>query len=389
VGNTVPPAYSHVFVRFKGRRDLQDGWEAWCPSHEDERPGGNRSLSVKLGSGGKLLIRCHGPGGGCQTKEILDALGLDFDDLYPDNKAVTGGRKRMEGEKREFVCAYDYRDEKGVVLFQVVRWRKPDGGKTFSQRRPNPAYDRGRPRGQDNPEWLSGVEGVRRVLYKLPELTKALRERPDRWVFVHEGEKAADAAWKFGLVSTCSPMGAGKWNDEAYCQPLRDRNVCVIEDDDPVDDKLGHEPGERHARDVCLSLCGWAKTLKKVRLSDVKDKSDFFDWQQAREGNADKVRGELAELVKAAPDWQPRPEDFPRSLKKLLGCMHRRRMREKRPFASREEVVGATVMAYQSWLTTVPYPVPHDEACEWLAAVIAQGMDERPEHEGLLPGAGG
>jgi len=34
------------------------------------------------------------------------------------------------------VATYDYMDEQGQVLYQVVRYREPNGNKTFRQRRP-------------------------------------------------------------------------------------------------------------------------------------------------------------------------------------------------------------------------------------------------------------
>jgi len=47
-----------------------------CPSHGDKR----RSLSIGM-KNGKVLLNCFGP---CDTKEILQSIGLSFQDLYPD-----------------------------------------------------------------------------------------------------------------------------------------------------------------------------------------------------------------------------------------------------------------------------------------------------------------
>jgi hypothetical protein len=55
---------------------------------------------------------------------------------------------------------YDYRDESGELLFQTVRYEPKD----FKQRRPD----------RDNPgQWLWNLDGVKPILYRLPELIKA------------------------------------------------------------------------------------------------------------------------------------------------------------------------------------------------------------------------
>ncbi len=53
------------------------GWIARCPAHPDKTP----SLSIHEGDIG-LLVRCFA---GCQTKEIVAALGLELRDLFYDS----------------------------------------------------------------------------------------------------------------------------------------------------------------------------------------------------------------------------------------------------------------------------------------------------------------
>ena len=52
-------------------------WIARCPAHEDRSP----SLSIKS-EGDRTLIHCHA---GCGALDVLEAVGLDYSDLYPDN----------------------------------------------------------------------------------------------------------------------------------------------------------------------------------------------------------------------------------------------------------------------------------------------------------------
>ena len=112
-----------------------------------------------------------------------------------DHRPSTSQPSRNEG-KRRIAATYDYTDENGELLFQAVRY-EPKG---FNQRRPD---------GKDSWKW--SLKGVKRVLYRLPELMSADPAKP---VFVVEGEKDADNLIQLGLVATTNPMGAGKWSPE-------------------------------------------------------------------------------------------------------------------------------------------------------------------------------
>jgi len=52
-------------------------WIARCPAHDDRSP----SLAITELEDGRVLIHCFG---GCASAEVLDALGLQFSDLYPE-----------------------------------------------------------------------------------------------------------------------------------------------------------------------------------------------------------------------------------------------------------------------------------------------------------------
>src|SRR5262249_46230209 len=70
------------------------------------------------------------------------------------------------------VNVYDYEDEFGSRLFQVLKFEPPGQPKTFRQRKSPDQYP-----------W--SIEGVRRVLFKLPELIAEIGE--GRVIFVVEG----------------------------------------------------------------------------------------------------------------------------------------------------------------------------------------------------------
>jgi DNA primase len=51
-------------------------YKALCPAHEDKNP----SLSIGELPDGRILINCFV---GCESKQVLDSIGLSFEDLFP------------------------------------------------------------------------------------------------------------------------------------------------------------------------------------------------------------------------------------------------------------------------------------------------------------------
>ena len=49
---------------------------ACCPAHADRSP----SLSIKDNGDGRIMLRCFA---GCETIDVLGAIGLDWDDVMP------------------------------------------------------------------------------------------------------------------------------------------------------------------------------------------------------------------------------------------------------------------------------------------------------------------
>jgi putative DNA primase/helicase len=174
-----------------------DGFVGTCPAHPDRKP----SLAIAVGRDGRVLVHCHA---GCSTEQVLAALDLRVEDLFPTGEHRNGATKRD-------VTAYQYTDETGTVLYEVVRFAPKD----FRQRRPD---GRG--------GWIWKLDGTRRVLYRLTEVQEGVRS--GSWVFVVEGEKDADRLATLGLVATCNPGGAGKWRPE-YAESLRGAKAAVVQ----------------------------------------------------------------------------------------------------------------------------------------------------------------
>ncbi|MBC7787412.1 MAG: DNA primase [Methylophilaceae bacterium] len=68
----------------KVQRIGNDRYKAICPAHDDRSP----SLAIK-DDGGRLLLHCFA---GCETDDVLGAIGLDFADIMPD-KAMGNFKK--------------------------------------------------------------------------------------------------------------------------------------------------------------------------------------------------------------------------------------------------------------------------------------------------------
>lgn len=242
-----------------GSRGKGSAWQ--CPAHEDRAA----SLSVSEGKDGAALVKCHA---GCETADVVKALGLAMKDLFPE-------REKRTSKKRRVVATYRYPDEAGNLLFEKLRYQPKD----FRIRRPDPSS-------KDGYAW--DRKGVREVLYRLPEVLAAAKA--ESVVFIVEGEKDADALAKLGLCATTGPDGAGKWNP-TFTESLRCAHVVILPDAD--------EPGRKHGELVARSVHGTAASVRIVNLGrpGVKDAADWLA--------AGGTRAALLDLIAEAPEWSP------------------------------------------------------------------------------------
>ena len=90
------------------------------------------------------------------------------------------------------IWTYDYTNEAGELLFQVVRFFPRAFASVNLMAR-----------------WVGLVsEGSGRVLYRLPEVMEAVSL--ERTIFIAEGEKAVDALVGLGVPATCSAWWCGE-----------------------------------------------------------------------------------------------------------------------------------------------------------------------------------
>ena len=212
-----------------GGKRSGNGYVARCPAHNDDNP----SLSLRDGAG-KVLVKCHA---GCAQQDVVEALRARGLWQSPDEYATH--QERIEAE-------YDYVNEHGELLYQIVRKR----GKKFLQRYPD---------GRGNWVWK---KHPRQVLYRLPEVLEA------PIVFVVEGEKDAECLRDYGFVATTNAGGCNAPWLPSFTETLRGREVIIIPDNDA--------PGWERATVIARGLLGVAA---RIRIFDLpKSTKDISDW---------------------------------------------------------------------------------------------------------------
>lgn len=193
-------------VRDKGSSSM-----ATCPAHSDRAP----SLSIRAIEG-QVLMHCHA---GCDTADVLAALGLSLGDLFDDARGA----------------AYRYDDGRTVT-------RTPD--KRFRQ---------------------SGHAPGVVQLYRLGRVSAAVRGGVP--VYLVEGEKDVHAIESLGAVATTAPMGAANFA-KVDTAPLVGAHLIVVPDQDAS--------GAGWLRDV-LALClGLAASIEVRSPKSGKDAADHI-----------------------------------------------------------------------------------------------------------------
>ncbi len=264
------PMKPAILERLRGVQRAGDGWLAFCPAHNDQH---KRSLSVGVGADGRTLLKCHAAG--CPVEQITAAVSMTLADLAPPS--VNGQRTP---QRRHEVATYDYRDERGELLYQVVRFEPKD----FRPRRPD-----------GNGGWTWNLQGLRRVVYRLHELAEAER------AYLVEGEKDADRLVTLGLRATTTPGGAAAWRDE-YADQLRRAGVVqlvALPDHDAA--------GRGYASAAAASCLRRQMAVKVVTLPGLAEHGDVSDWLDAGH-----TLTELTAIVDGVPWLEAAPETGPR-----------------------------------------------------------------------------
>ncbi|WP_433240297.1 DUF3987 domain-containing protein [Actinomadura nitritigenes] len=220
-------------------------WSAQCPAHDDRNP----SLSIRVGDRQPVVLDCKA---GCDPNDVIAALGLTWPDLCSPREDDQGaGEWTPHGPA---TAAYDYVDEHGVLLYQVLR----TAGKQFPVRVPDATAKH---------RWRWKLGDTRRVPYRLPELVAAVAAGNP--VFIVEGEKDADSLARHGVTATCNPGGVGGgWRTE-YSDFFKGADVTIVQDRD--------DAGRQHAAKVAAALAHVARSVRVVEAAEGKDATDHIN----------------------------------------------------------------------------------------------------------------
>lgn len=273
---TSPPiTVREVLSRLDKVQKSGDGWVACCPAHDDSTP----SMSVSEGRDGRVVFHCHT---GCTFDAIAAALDLPPSALMGAAAAPPrNGSGHSASDRKPPSEKYYYEDEEGAILFRVDRFYiKKDGAwkKEFRQFKRNADGTYAKTRAD-----------ARLVPYNLPAVLAAVRA--GETVYVVEGEKDVHTLKDLGLVATCNPGGAGKW-DATFGRYLRDADVVVLPDND--------DPGRSHAADVASSARAFAASVTLVQLPGLPHKGDATDW--VRMGGDAAALASLVDRQRAEPE---------------------------------------------------------------------------------------
>lgn len=242
--------------RLSGVHKSGGQYMARCPAHDDK----HQSLSVSIGSGGKILLNCHA---GCSTEAIVQALGLSMKDLFTEYTALG---------KRQLVATYTYPTGTQKLRYsdKSFSWRRPDG----------------------KGGWAYNRKGLPHSLYIRGEL--------EGIIFAAEGEKDADSLYTLGYTAVSGEDGAGpgKWRKE-YTEQLKDQIVVILPDNDQV--------GRQYAQEAATALHSTAASVRLCDLAavwpEIPEHGDVSDMLAAL--GKDETDKRLGELIRNAKEWEP------------------------------------------------------------------------------------
>jgi hypothetical protein len=184
---------------------------------------------------------------------------------------------------------YFYQDDTGQDAYKILRKDYIEAGvrkKNFSML------------SKTDSGWVPGLKNVKRYLYRLPQVLKAV-EKGDT-IFLVEGEKCVHQVLALGLVGTTTSGGALSWRAHSgeYVPYFKGARVVVLPDND--------ESGRQYAKDVVQDLSGIAASVRKLELPGLPEKGDIVDWVQSG-GTKEKL---IELLNKVDRQWPVFEKDF-------------------------------------------------------------------------------
>lgn len=282
-------ALDNVLNRLSSVKKNGSGYKALCPAHHDTKP----SLSIDE-KDGKILVNCHA---GCETSDILEAIGLNWKDLFTGKE--TQSIKEVGRTTWEITTPYS------EDIFEHIRIDHSDGSKSFPWRR----------------NGKNGLNGLQVADLPLYGLKWALNEPDDSdrdWIIV-EGEKATDALHEKGYLALGTVTGASSCPSQDSLMPLLGRKgrIDLWPDND--------EAGQKHMNMIA------------EQLSEMGIECYIITWPEAPE------KGDAADFIESGGDVE--------SLLQDKACISVYRSGQTSPEAKRDKIGtenGTTTMQNES-----------------------------------------
>lgn len=306
--------YEDIISKFNITRKNKKSCICKCPSHDDKKA----SLTITHNDkNNKTLIKC---GAGCNTIDVLKAVGLTMSDLFDEaiepltkinSKDGFKNYDQVEQYLKEnhinndpVVTIYRFKDDKGNIKYLKLRTE----GKKFLHVRLIEQY---LVWGLKSGEYYETFNGSNifssnkrdtlqmqfneqpKIIYNLNNVIRGIQK--DKTIYIVEGEKDADNLIKHGLIATTTSTGGGqgddKWNS-SYSEYFKGAKVVILPDND--------KSGLAFAEHVKKSLLNYCYRIQVLLLSN-KEKGDVSDWLEEGHGIS-----ELFELLKEVkPSYAP------------------------------------------------------------------------------------
>jgi hypothetical protein len=206
-------AAEHDYVPLNGG----DSFKTNCPAHDDP----NASLHVSPGDEiDGCLIHCHG---GCSQEQVLDAWGIDWQDLYFDGEYESAGGRRPRTKRELSDAEADLRD--AAYQFLLSRLRV-----AYAEQR-----DRHRAAFQEGRAGLDWYDSLLEELLRRGLSKEAIERNGYAWMT--PGDTAAAAVELYGEIADALPHVPGFYsrNQKGLLpRPLSVGGLAV-----PVRDLLG------------------------------------------------------------------------------------------------------------------------------------------------------
>lgn len=306
--------YKEIIGKFNITKEYKTKCVCKCPSHEDNKA----SLTITYNSKDKkTLMHC---GAGCDTNNILNAVGLTMSNLFDDSIKPVEKINSQNGFKNydeviqylyenpmngdEVINVYKFRNENNKIIYLKIRTKDKKflhvrlinnylvwglkGGLYYETKGFNIFSSTER----DTKE--IEVEEQSKILYNLPNVIKGIIE--DKTIYIVEGEKDADNLIKNGLIATTTSTGGGtgkeKWND-SYSKYFKSAKVVILPDND--------DSGLQFANQVKKSILNYCYRVQILTISN-KPKGDISDWLE-EEHNVREMYELLKEVKPVYAKW--------------------------------------------------------------------------------------